>query len=248
VPPSGKYLLLDSGFVRVDRIDGTEKDIVRYARLRADMPTKATKEAIRFLFDHGFSAPFGLVGIVLEVRAPRFVKEHWFRNRASWRNEVVEATNNVDLDELEYALPAMLDPEYYCPPRDAVCKDVRDQIARDQTVLQHNRKFYRDFAPDHACINDPLSQYVEWYWRDNLWNLLQWLTLQRRHRPASSELCAYVDTLETIVTAHFPLTATAWRDHVEGIYLTRQEMEEVKELLWGKVISKYLHSRLYPVA
>lgn len=248
MPPNETYLLLDSGFIRVDRVEGTEKDIVRYARLRTDVPTRATKEAINFLVEHGLLAPFGLVGLVLEIRAPKFVKDCWFRQHAAWRNEVASATNNVeDYDELEYAnLSYLFDPEFYLP--DDVPHAVRDSLAEDQETLSTHRAWYlrQGVSPLTAALNMPASQYVEWYWRDNLHNLLRWLATQRRYRPAARELAAYADTVETIINAHFPLTHAAWLCDREGIYLTKNDVEELKTILWGKLLSKHLYNQLYP--
>lgn len=75
----------------------------------------------------------------------------------------------------------------------------------------------------------PLNLYTEWYWKQNLHNLLHLLSL-RADAHAQKEIRVYADAILEIITPLVPWTIEAWNDYHpmrEAISLTKLEKDAI---------------------
>lgn len=243
-------------------------DIARLSTNKMGNKHRKNEDLIRYLMLNDHSSPFGFPEIVLLVKAPKFVKEQWTRHRSSWwesKNEfctslTTDHTASAYHDQQEFSgRYAMYEPAFYLPPEDSITEadalnkqsrgttrvdnssEVHERMAAEQRILNDNYRFYLNskVAREIARINMPLSTYVDFYWKQDLWNLLHFLVL-RLSPHAQWELRAYAEAIEDIVKKHFPLTHKAWKEKMDLVKLNRRDMEEVKQLLEGKRISPEL--------
>ena len=96
----------------------------------------------------------------------------------------------------------------------------------------------RGLARELARMNLSLNFYTQWYWKTDLHNLLNFLSL-RADDHAQYEIRAYasvmIDTLEKWV----PLTAEAFRQHrLGGAQLSASALDVVKQLIAGKNVTQ----------
>jgi thymidylate synthase (FAD) len=100
------------------------------------------------------------------------------------------------------------------------------------SVLSVDEK--RGIAREIARINLPLSIYTQWYWKIDLHNLLNFLSL-RAHAHAQREIRAYAEEILKIVAAWVPHTYEAFVDYRRDSYeLSRGALEAVRRMLRGE--------------
>lgn len=92
---------------------------------------------------------------------------------------------------------------------------------------------YPGLTRELSRIALPLATYTEFYWKQDLHNLLHLLKL-RRDSHAQAEVRAYADAVYRLIKPLFPLTIEAWEDYVyEGRHLSKMDVALLKDLLQG---------------
>jgi len=158
---------------------------------------------------------------------------------------------------------AQYDGKFYLPPEDwflepsatnhqassnkklANASSLREAMLAQQTgqFSNYNDLIDAGLARERARINLPLATYSEWFWKQDLWNTLDWLK-KRRHPSAQLEIVAYAKIIEKIVEEYFPLTYKAWLNVVDGVQLTRDELLELREAITGCKLNEPLARKL----
>jgi len=253
--------VLDHGFVRVIDYMGDDGAIVQAARVSYGRGTRRVSEdkgLIQYLMRHRHTTPFEMCEIKYHVKLPIFVARQWIRHRTANVNEYSARYSILDN---EFYLPA---PEHLAaqsssnrqgrgevltgPEAKRVLNLLREDAERsyrgyaemlneseDGKLADPGR---RGLARELARMNLSLNFYTQWYWKTDLHNLLNFLSL-RADDHAQYEIRAYaavmIDTLEKWV----PLTAEAFRQHrLGGAQLSASALDVVKQLIAGKNVTQ----------
>ncbi|WP_426958769.1 FAD-dependent thymidylate synthase [Muricoccus radiodurans] len=249
--------VLDHGFVRVVDYMGDDSAVVQAARVSYGRGTRAANEdrgLIRYLMRHRHSTPFEMCEIKYHVKLPIFVARQWIRHRMANVNEYSARYSILDR---EFYLPA---PENLAA-QSAVNRQGRghvlegDEAARVLDILREdatrNYDHYLDMlnedaegrvveegrrglARELARMNLTLNAYTQWYWKTDLHNLLNFLSL-RADAHAQYEIRVYAEAMLETVAAWVPLVHEAFRDYRMGaVSLSAQMLAVVRRMVDGE--------------
>ena len=253
--------VLDHGFVRVIDYMGDDSAIVQAARVSYGRGTRRVSEdsgLIRYLMRHRHSTPFEMCEIKLHVKLPIFVARQWIRHRTANVNEYSARYSILDR---EFYLPA---PEQLAAQSASNRQGRGDTLAGEEAV--HVLNLLREDATrcyDHyaemlnedasgapvdptrqglarelARMNLTLNTYTQWYWKSDLHNFLNFLSL-RADPHAQHEIRVYADAMMRIVDAWVPQAAAAFRDYRLGsVTLSAQMLAVVKRMLTGEPVAQ----------
>jgi thymidylate synthase (FAD) len=251
--------LLDHGFVRVVDYMGDDAAVVQAARVSYGRGTRKVSEdagLIRYLMRHRHTTPFEMAEIKYHVKLPIFVARQWIRHRTANVNEYSARYSILDR---EFYLPA---PEHLAAQSSAnrqgrgetldgaraaeVLALLRDDAEKchdhyismlnerpDGTPLDPDRP---GLARELARMNLTLNTYTQWYWKTDLYNLLNFLSL-RADAHAQYEIRAYAEAMMECLDAWVPLTAAAFRDYRLGAFTFSSAMLAVlRRMLAGEAV------------
>jgi len=251
--------VLDHGFVRVIDYMGDDSAVVQAARVSYGKGTKKVSEdrgLIHYLMRHRHTTPFEMCEIKFHVKLPIFVARQWIRHRTANVNEYSARYSILDN---EFYLPAK---EHLAAQSSAnrqgrgdVLNDkeaarVLDLLKRDAEqayrgyvemlnendsgdVIDSNRT---GLARELARMNLSLNFYTQWYWKTDLHNLLNFLSL-RADDHAQYEIRVYAEKMIEVLEKWVPLTAEAFRQHrLGGVHLSAAALDVVKKLLAGEKV------------
>ena len=248
--------VLDHGFVRVVDYMGDDAAVVQAARVSYGRGTRAANEdrgLIRYLMRHRHSTPFEMCEIKYHVKLPIFVARQWIRHRMANVNEYSARYSILDR---EFYLPdgenlaaqsavnrqgrgSVLQGEEAARVLDLLREDASrnydhylDMLNEDADgrVLDEGR---RGLARELARMNLTLNAYTQWYWKADLHNLLNFLSL-RADAHAQYEIRVYADAMLDTVRAWVPLVHEAFRDYRQGaVTLSAQMLAVVRGLVEG---------------
>src|SRR5690242_5513072 len=246
--------VLDHGFVRVIDYMGDDAAVVQAARVSYGKGTKRVNEdrgLIQYLMRHRHTTPFEMCEIKYHVKLPIFVARQWIRHRTANVNEYSARYSILDN---EFYLPA---PEQIAAQSKSNRQGRGDQLtpAETQRVLDLLRddalRAHRDYtallnedetgavvdpgrqglARELARMNLTLNFYTQWYWKTDLYNLLNFLSL-RGDAHAQYEIRVYAETMLGTLDRWVPLTAEAFRQHrLGGAHLSERALAVVKRLI-----------------
>jgi thymidylate synthase (FAD) len=230
--------VLDHGFVRVIDYMGDDGAVVQAARVSYGRGTKRVNEdkgLINYLMRHRHTTPFEMCEIKYHVKLPIFVARQWIRHRTANVNEYSARYSILDN---EFYLPA---PEHLAvqsqanrqgrgaslPPQEAV--RVLDLLREDAAHAYRDYAFMLNedasgkplddsrsgLARELARMNLSLNFYTQWYWKTDLHNLLNFLSL-RADAHAQYEIRAYAEAMIDTLERWVPMTAEAFRQYRLG--------------------------------
>ncbi len=272
-----KYLVLNDGFVVVDKISDTESELVELVRRVYETDSEKNRahrrgpDLLKFMWNNGHTSPFGFITLRFFIKAPLFVARQWFRHRTGLPLEMGEDRFVVDTDTNASRYHQMLEysgrygqytHSFYLPAEDRLvsqpistlqtvqgvvpsAESIRESMREEQGALGENYQGYLDvgLSREVARINMPLSQFVTFEYQQDLGNLFHWLAM-RRHPAAQWEIREYAKVIEDVVHRHFPWTYDAWLDQIEGVHLSREEIEQLRVHLDGEVLEPKLFKKL----
>jgi len=234
--------VLDKGFVRLVDAMGDDRRIVQAARVSYGEGTKTVREdaaLIDYLMRHRHTSPFEMVEFTFHVKAPIFVVRQWFRHRTASVNEI-SARYSVLKDEFYEPAPEELRAqseinkqagEGRLPAAEAeraaelLTAAGRDVYARYRELLELG------LAREQARSVLPVGIYTEFYWKQDLHNLLHFLKL-RLDRHAQAEIRTYARAIAGFVQARVPLVWRSFEEHVlDARTLSASERAVLAELL-----------------
>ncbi len=253
--------VLDHGFIRVIDYMGDDAAVVQAARVSYGKGTKKVSEdkgLIHYLMRHRHTTPFEMCEIKFHVKLPIFVARQWIRHRTANVNEYSARYSILDN---EFYLPA---PEHLAAQsvsnrqgRGEVltgteAKRVLDLLRED---AERNYRGYvemlnesedgkpldpgrKGLARELARMNLSLNFYTQWYWKTDLHNLLNFLSL-RADDHAQYEIRAYAEAMIGTLEKWVPLTAEAFHQYRRGgAHLSAAALEVVKQLIAGKKVTQ----------
>jgi len=253
--------VLDHGFIRVIDYMGDDAAVVQAARVSYGRGTKAVSEdrgLIRYLMRHRHSTPFEMCEIKYHVKLPIFVARQWIRHRTANVNEYSARYSILDR---EFYLPApaqlaaqssvnrqgrgdVLEGEDAARVLDMLREDASatyDHYAwmlnedADGKPLDAGR---RGLARELARMNLTLNTYTQWYWKTDLHNLLNFLSL-RADAHAQYEIRVYAEAMLETVKAWVPACFEAFADYRSGaVTLSAGMLAVVQRLLGGEPVAQ----------
>jgi thymidylate synthase (FAD) len=253
--------VLDHGFVRVIDYMGDDAAIVQAARVSYGRGTRRVSEdagLIRYLMRHRHSTPFEMCEIKYHVKLPIFVARQWIRHRTANVNEYSARYSILDR---EFYIPA---PEHLAAQSSANRQGRGDVLAGEEAA--HVLNLLREDATrtyDHyaemlnedeagaardpsrqglarelARMNLTLNTYTQWYWKTDLHNLFNFLSL-RADAHAQYEIRAYAEVMLETVAAWVPVASQAFRDYRLGaVTLSAQMLAAVRRMLAGEAVEQ----------
>ena len=251
------FPLLDHGFVRVVDYMGDDSAIVQAARVSYGRGTRRASDdrgLIRYLMRHRHTTPFEMCEIKLHIKLPIFVARQWIRHRTANVNEYSARYSILDR---EFYVPsaeviAAQSPSNrqgrgeQLPEKDAA--RVQELLREDAHRAHDHYEELLNEMPDGrqrdpgrvglarelARINLSLNFYTQWYWKVDLHNLLNFISL-RADPHAQYEIRVYAEAiLERVVKPWVPLAYGAFCDYrLNGQMLSAKKLSVVRELVSG---------------
>ena len=246
--------ILDHGFVRVIDYMGDDTSIVQAARVSYGKGTKKVSTdsgLIKYLMRHWHSTPFEMCEIKYHVKLPIFVARQWIRHRTANVNEYSARYSILDK---EFYLP---DKENLAAQSinnrqgrgdlvdgkqaNDILKILKEDAEKnynnyeiilneryDGTIVNESKK---GLARELARMNLTLNTYTQWYWKTDLLNLLNFLSL-RADDHAQYEIRAYADVMIDCLKKWVPITYEAFMDYRMG----GMELSSKGKLIISKMI------------
>jgi thymidylate synthase (FAD) len=253
--------VLDHGFLRVVDYMGDDAAVVQAARVSYGRGTRAANEdrgLIRYLMRHRHSTPFEMCEIKFHVKLPIFVARQWIRHRMANVNEYSARYSVLDR-EFYLPAPAQLAAQSAANRQGrgevlegAEAEDVlallRDDAARNYDhylrMLNEDEQgrtidpARQGLARELARMNLTLNAYTQWYWKADLHNLLNFVSL-RADPHAQHEIRVYAEVMMQVLQAWVPIVAEAFRDYRLGAAsFSAQMLDVVRRLLAGEPVDQ----------
>jgi len=249
--------VLDHGFVRVVDYMGDDSSIVQSARVSYGKGTKKISTdsgLIKYLMRHRHSTPCEMCEIKYHVKLPIFVARQWIRHRTANVNEYSARYSILDK---EFYLPAKENLAAQSKNNrqgrgdlingkqaDDVLKILKEDAEKsyndyetmlneryDGTIINENKK---GLARELARMNLTLNTYTQWYWKTDLLNLLNFLSL-RADDHAQYEIRAYADVMIDSLKRWVPITYEAFMDYrIGGMELSSKGKSVISKMIKGE--------------
>ena len=238
---------LDKGFVRLVDSMGGDDAIVQAARVSYGKGTSKVSQdrgLIRYLMRHRHSTPFEMVEFKFHCKMPIFVARQWVRHR----------TANINEYSLRYS--EARDEFYYPDPEHIQFQSALNKQGRMGEVTpelkQKVQDYFKEISERSFAIYKELNQagiarelarsilpvnlYTEWYWKNDLHNLLHFIGL-RSDSHAQYEIRVFSDAMAESVKAVAPFAWEAYQDYVvKGMRFSRIEQSLLERTLPDRVI------------
>ena len=253
--------VLDHGFVRVIDYMGDDAAVVQAARVSYGKGTKKISDdagLINYLLRHRHTTPFEMCEIKYHVKLPIFVARQWIRHRTANVNEYSARYSVLDR---EFYVPE----EVHLAAQSSSNRQGRGNILggneakRVLDILREDAQMTYDhyiemlneseegniidvskegLARELARMNLTLSTYTQWYWKTDLHNLLNFLSL-RADTHAQYEIRVYADAMMETLRRWCPITFQSFSDHrVEGVTLSGKAIKVIRKLISGVHINQ----------
>lgn len=245
-----KFPLLDDGFVCLVDVMGGDDSVVQAARVSYGEGTKKVSDdrtLIRYLMRHRHTTPFEMAELKFLVRVPMDCWRQWIRHRMASVNEY-STRYSVAIDSAQTTTPEAWRTQATQNRQGSgasLPEDIGRQLTDDERQLHRQARQVYDarlqagVAREQARKDLPLATYTEAYWKIDLHNLLNFLSL-RMDEHAQEEIRLYATTIgREIVQPLFPTVWQAFEDYRLGsAFLSRLEQGVIKRLMQSAAASK----------
>ena len=251
--------ILDHGFVRVVDYMGNDSSIVQAARVSYGKGTKKVNTdsgLIKYLMRHWHSTPFEMCEIKYHVKLPIFIARQWIRHRTANVNEYSARYSILDKefylpDEKNLAAQSqsnrqgrgnVLEGDQATKVLKLLKNDAEQTYKNYEMLL--NEKFdgstidknKKGLARELARMNLTLNTYTQWYWKTDLLNLLNFLSL-RADAHEQFEIRAYADIMIDSLKRWVPITFDAFMDYrVGGTEVSSKGKSVIQKLIKGEKV------------
>ena len=249
--------VLDHGFVRVVDYMGDDTSIVQSARVSYGKGTKKISTdsgLIKYLMRHRHSTPFEMCEIKYHIKLPIFVARQWIRHRTANVNEYSARYSILDK---EFYLPAkenlaaqsinnrqgrgdLIDGEQANDILKILKEDAEKNYNDYETILNERHdgtivnESKKGLARELARMNLTLNTYTQWYWKTDLLNLLNFLSL-RADDHAQYEIRTYAEVMIDCLKKWVPITYEAFMDYrVGGMELSSKGKSVISKMIRGQ--------------
>ena len=245
--PDDAIKCLDKGFVRLVDSMGGDNAIVQAARVSYGKGTSKVSQdrgLIRYLMRHRHTTPFEMVEFKFHCKMPIFVARQWVRHR----------TANINEYSLRYS--EARDEFYYPDPEHIQFQSALNKQGRMGSVPGDLKQKVQDYFKEisaksfaiYSELNDagvarelarailPVNLYTEWYWKNDLHNLLHFIGL-RSDNHAQYEIRVFSDAMAESVKAVAPFAWEAYQDYVvKGMRFSHIEKSLLERSLPERII------------
>jgi len=249
--------VLDHGFVRVVDYMGDDSSIVQAARVSYGKGTKKVSTdsgLIKYLMRHRHSTPFEMCEIKYHVKLPIFIARQWIRHRTANVNEYSARYSILDK---EFYMPSkenlaaqstgnrqgrgeLINGKQADDILRILKKDAEQTYTNYELMLNERyeggiiNENNKGLARELARMNLTLNTYTQWYWKTDLLNLLNFLSL-RANSHALYEIRAYADVMIDSLKRWTPITFDAFMDYrVGGMELSAKSKIVIQKMLKGQ--------------
>ena len=202
---------------------------------------------------HRHTTPFEMVEFKFHCKMPIFVARQWVRHR----------TANINEYSLRYSKAR--DEFYYPDPQNIqfqsalnkqgrsgkVPKELTDKVQKYfHEISERSFEMYQELNESglsRELIRGilPVNLYTEWYWKNDLHNLLHFIGL-RSDSHAQYEIRVYSDAMADFVKKVAPYAWEAYQDYVvRGLRFSRIEQDLLNQHLPERVIDDILEDLAY---
>ena len=226
---------------------GGDDAIVQAARVSYGKGTSKLSQdrgLIRYLMRHRHSTPFEMVEFKFHCKMPIFVARQWVRHR----------TANINEYSLRYS--EARDEFYYPDPKHIQFQSALNKQGRMGEVTPELKQKVQDYFKEisersfeiYSELNQagiarelarsilPVNLYTEWYWKNDLHNLLHFIGL-RSDSHAQYEIRVFSDAMAESVKAVAPFAWEAYQDYIiKGMRFSRIEQSLLERTLPDRVI------------
>ena len=256
--PKDAVKCLDKGFVRLVDSMGGDDAIVQAARVSYGKGTSKVSQdrgLIRYLMRHRHTTPFEMVEFKFHCKMPIFVARQWVRHR----------TANINEYSLRYS--EARDEFYYPESKHIQFQSALNKQGRSGNVPKQLTdkvmKYFKEISERsfdmYKELNEaglarelirailPVNLYTEWYWKNDLHNLLHFIGL-RSDNHAQYEIRVYSDAMADAVKKVAPFAWEAYQDYVvSGLRFSRIEQSLLEQRLPDRVIDDVLEDVAYQI-
>ena len=256
--PKDAVKCLDKGFVRLVDSMGGDDAIVQAARVSYGKGTSKLSQdrgLIRYLMRHRHTTPFEMVEFKFHCKMPIFVARQWVRHR----------TANINEYSLRYS--EARDEFYYPESKHIQFQSALNKQGRSGNVPKQLTdkalKYFKEISERsfdmYKELNEaglarelsrailPVNLYTEWYWKNDLHNLLHFIGL-RSDSHAQYEIRVYSDAMAEAVKKVAPFAWEAYQDYVvSGLRFSRIEQSLLEQRLPDRVIDDILEDVAYQI-
>ena len=237
---------------------GGDNAIVQAARVSYGQGTSKVSQdrgLIRYLMRHRHTTPFEMVEFKFHCKMPIFVARQWVRHR----------TANINEYSLRYS--EARDEFYFPDPEHIQFQSALNKQGRSgevplelkQKVLDYFKEISERSFTMYQELNEagiarelarsllPVNIYTEWYWKNDLHNLLHFIGL-RSDSHAQYEIRVYSDAMAESVKAVAPFAWEAYQDYVvRGMRFSRIEQNLLEKQLPPRVVDDILEDVAYQI-
>jgi thymidylate synthase (FAD) len=208
---------------------------------------------IRYLMRHRHTTPFEMVEFKFHCKMPIFVARQWVRHRTANINEYSLRYSEAR-DEFYYPEPENIQFQSALnkqgrsgevPPelKQKVLDYFKENSERSFTLYQELNK--AGVARELARSLLPVNIYTEWYWKNDLHNLLHFIGL-RSDSHAQYEIRVFSDAMAHYVKEKAPFAWEAYQDYVvHGMRFSKIEKGLLEKQLPERVIDDIVEDIAY---
>ena len=249
--------VLDHGFVRVVDYMGDDTSIVQSARVSYGKGTKKVSTdsgLIKYLMRHRHSTPFEMCEIKYHVKLPIFIARQWIRHRTANVNEYSARYSVLDK---EFYIPSKENLAAQSinnrqgrgslingSQADEILNLLKEDAERNYKNYEKmlNEKYdgstidesKQGLARELARMNLTLNAYTQWYWKTDLLNLLNFLSL-RADSHAQYEIRAYANVMIDTLKKWVPITYVGFMDYrVGATEVSSKGKDVIRKMLKGE--------------
>jgi thymidylate synthase (FAD) len=216
--------------------------IAQAARVSYGDGTKSVNEdkgLIRYLMRHSHSTPSEMVVFKFRIKVPIFVSRQMCRHRMMSMNEI-SGRYSVMKDEFYFPNSNELRKQSKTNKQgsEGTIDDIQSAVFAEGIKSQcksaydlYLRMLDAGVAREQARMVLPLNLYTEFYWKQDLHNLLHFLAL-RLDPHAQYEIRVYAQAMHDLIKNIVPWTIEAWEDYhiMRGaVKLTSLEVDAIKK-------------------
>ena len=204
---------------------------------------------------HRHTTPFEMVEFKFHCKIPIFVARQWVRHR----------TANINEYSLRYS--EARDEFYYPDPKHIQLQSALNKQGRagkipkklTDKVIQYFKEISERSFEMYQELNEaglarelirailPVNLYTEWYWKNDLHNLLHFISL-RSDSHAQYEIRVFSDAMAESVQKVAPFAWEAYQDYVvQGMRFSRIEQSLLEKQLPPRVVDDILEDVAYQI-
>lgn len=214
--------VLDHGYVALVDAMGTDRTPAQTARtsFRNVIPKTAEEDAklTNYLVKHKHTTPLEFCQVRYYVKLPIFVARQKIRHRTASVNEIsyryVKAAR-----EFYVPAPERMQRQSTSNKQGSAVELVDDPEACATIMRYSNERAFdayealleKGLAAELARAVLPVATYTEWYWQQDLHNLLHLLKL-RLDPHAQYEIRVYAEAMLKLIEPLYPTVLAAWRE------------------------------------